>query len=345
MKYEAAKLKDISKALGLSVSTISRALHDSHEISEATKKMVRDYAESINYRPNPIAVSLREKRTRSIGVIIAEIANSFFSQIINGIESVAFIKGYNVIITQSLESYERELNNINFLASHSVDGCLITVSTETSNYDHITKLYKNGFPVVFFDRVVEEIKTHKISIDNFKGAYDATTELIKCGFKRIAMLANAEHLSITQERLAGYKKALTDAGCAVDNSLIKYCRHGGMIYEEVEQSMNEAMQLSNTPDAFFAASDKLTTNFVRYCTAKKIKIPDELGLIGFSNLDLTDLLVPSLSVIRQPAFEMGRIATELLIKTIEARRPIVDFERKILQPELLIRESSKKRKK
>jgi LacI family transcriptional regulator len=343
MKYEAVKLKDLSKALGLSVSTISRALRDSYEISEETKKIVREYAEKINYHPNPVAVSLREKRSRSIGVVIAEIANSFFSQIINGVESVAYNKGYNVIITQSLESYEREIRNIDFLASRSVDGCLISVSTETKNFEHITHLYKNGFPFVCFDRVIDEMKTHKVSIDNYKGAYDATTELVKKGFRHIAMLANAEHLSITQERFSGYVKALTDGGLQVDETIIQYCKHGGMIYGEIEQAMKTIMQSRKKPDAFFAASDKLTTNFVRYCRAKKIKIPDELGLIGFSNLDLTDLLSPSLSVIKQPAFEMGKIAAELLIKTIEAKRPVTDFEIKILEPQLLIRESSVKK--
>ena len=308
MKYEAVKLKDISKALGLSVSTISRALRDSYEISEETKKIVREYAEKINYHPNPVAVSLREKRSRSIGVVIAEVANSFFSQIINGVESVAYNNGYNVIITQSLESYEREIRNIDFLASRSVDGCLISVSTETKDFDHIKKLYKNGFPFVCIDRVIEEMKTHKVSIDNFKVAYDATTELVRKGFKRIALLANAEHLSITQERFSGYAKALTDGGLQVDETIIQYCKHGGMIYEEIEHAMETIMQSHIKPDAFFAASDKLTTNFVRYCKAKKIKIPDKLELIGFSNLDLTDLLSPSLSVIKQPAFEMGKIA-------------------------------------
>ncbi|SFP85224.1 LacI family DNA-binding transcriptional regulator [Parafilimonas terrae] len=344
MKYEAAKLKDISKVLGLSVSTISRALNDSYEISEKTKKLVREYAEKINYRPNPVAVSLREKRSRSIGVIIAEIANSFFSQMINGVESVAHAKGYNVIITQSLESYERELSNLEFLASRSVDGCLISVSTETKNFDHITRLHKRGFPFVCFDRIIDDIKTHKVSIDNFKGAYDATKELVKSGFKRIAMLGNAEHLSITQERLSGYKAALADAGLVFDESLIRYCLHGGMIYGEVEQAMNELMSLRKKPDTFFAASDKLTTNFVRYCKAKKISIPNKLGLVGFSNLDLTDLLTPALSVIRQPAFEMGEAAAELLIKLIEAKRPPADFENMVLPPELLIRGSSERKK-
>jgi LacI family transcriptional regulator len=239
---------------------------------------------------------------------------------------------------------ERETDNINFLASRSVDGCLISVSTETKNYDYITKLHKSGFPFVCFDRIIEELNTYKVSIDNFKGAYDATTELIKNGFKRIAMLCNAPQLSITTERLSGYKKALTDAGLPVEENMIKYCEHGGMIYDEVAQAMTELLSADKKPDALFAASDKLTTNFVRYCKAKNIKIPSKLALVGFSNLDLTDLLSPSLSVIRQPAFEMGRIAAEFLIKTIEAKRPVVDFEITTLQPELLVRQSSKKKK-
>jgi len=340
MKYEAARLKDISKALGLSPSTISRALNDSYEISEKTKKIVREYAEKINYHPNPVAVSLREKSSRSIGVIIAEIANSFFSQMINGVESAAHAGGYNVIITQSLESYDRELSSLEFLASRSVDGCLISVSTETENFDHVTRLYDKGLPFVCFDRIIEEMKTHKVSSDNFKGAYDATAELLKNGFKHIAMLGNAEHLSITQERLAGYKKALADADILFDRSLVRFCLHGGRIYDEVEQAMNKLMSLHKRPDAFFTASDKLTTNVIRYCSHRKICIPDNLGLIGFSNLDIADLLTPSLSVVRQPAFEMGKTAAELLIKLIESKRQPVDFENRVLAPQLLIRGSS-----
>ncbi|MBS1749596.1 MAG: LacI family DNA-binding transcriptional regulator [Bacteroidetes bacterium] len=340
MKYEAAKLKDISKALGLSISTISRALNDSYEISEKTKKKVREYAREINYRPNPVAVSLRDKRSRSIGVIIAEIANSFFSQMINGVDSVAHNRGYNVIITQTHESYHRELSNLNFLASSSVDGCLISVSTETENFDHIIHLHEKGLPFVCFDRIVEGIKTHKVSFDNFRGAYEATNELLKNRYKRIAMLGNASHLSITQERLEGYKNALEDAGILFDQSMVRYCLHGGMIYDEVKKAVDELMHLRKKPDALFTASDKLTTNIIRYCNNRKIRIPEKLGLIGFSNLDIADLLTPSISVIRQPAFEMGRSAAELLIKLIESKHPPVDFENKVFPPEMLIRQSS-----
>ena len=343
MKFEAVTIKDIAKALGLSTSTVSRALRDSYEISPETKQVVLDYAKQINYRPNPIALSLKEKRSRSIGVIVSEIANSFFSQIINGIESIAYSKGYNAIISQSMESYEREVINMDFLSSRSVDGFLLSVSTETNDFSHIMELYDRGLPIVCFDRVVDAINTHKVIVDNFKGAYDATAHLAKNGYRRIAILGNSEYLSITKERLAGYTQALADAKLPFDEQLVKHCPHGGMIYKEVEQAMNELLALKHKPDAIFASADKLTTNFMRYCKARHLLIPDDMAVIGFSNLDLTDLLSPPLSVVRQPAFEMGKIAAELLINMIESKRPVTEFENRILPTELIIRESSMKK--
>ncbi|MEO6314688.1 MAG: LacI family DNA-binding transcriptional regulator [Chitinophagaceae bacterium] len=345
MKFEAVTIKDIAKALGLSTSTVSRALRDSYEISPETKQMVLEYAKQINYRPNPIALSLKERRSRSIGVIISEIANSFFSQIINGIESTAYSKGYNVIISQSRESYQREVINMDFLSSRSIDGFLISVSTETEDFAHIRDLYDRGLPIVFVDRVIDSIDTHKVIADNFKGAYDATTHLIKNGYKRIAHLANSEYLSITKERAAGYRQALEDAKMDLNEGYLQHCLHGGMIYDEVDYAMNELMNHKHKPDAVFASADKLTTNCMRYCRAKGIVIPDDLAIVGFSNLDLTELLSPSLSVVRQPAFEMGEVSAELLIKTIESKRPLTEFETRVLPAELFIRDSSAKKSK
>jgi LacI family transcriptional regulator len=344
MKFEAVTIKDIAKALGLSTSTVSRALRDSYEISPETKQAVLEYARQINYRPNPIALSLKEKRSRSIGVVVSEIANSFFSQAINGIESIAYSKGYHVIITQSLESYEREVMNMQFLSSRSVDGCLISVSSETNDFSHLSDLYQRGLPIVCFDRVVEDIACHKVSVDNVQGAYDATSHLIRSGFRRIAFLANAEVLSITRERQAGYRKALEDHGLPFDPSIIQYCTHGGMRLEEVEQAVQGLLQQPAGPDAIFASSDKLTTNCMRYFRKEKIRVPEDMGVIGFSNLDLTDLLAPPLSVVRQPAYEMGRLAAELLIRVIESKKPETAFEKRVLPTELLVRESSLKGK-
>jgi DNA-binding LacI/PurR family transcriptional regulator len=342
MKFEAVTIKDIAKALGLSTSTVSRALRDSYEISPETKKLVLDYAEKSHYHPNPIALSLKERRSRSIGVIVCEIANSFFSQTINGIESIAYNNGYNVIISQSRESADREMLNLQYLTSRSVDGLIISVSTETKDFSFFKELHDRGMPIVFFDRIVDEIQTHKVIVDNYKGAYDATTHLIQNGYKRIATLSNPAVLSIGKERLAGYKAALADNGMAINEAMIKYCQHGGMIVQEVEAAIEELLEQKQRPDAIVASADKLTTNCLRILKAKGLSVPDDIGLIGFSNTDLTELLDPPLSVIKQPAFEMGEIATGLLLQMIESKRPITEFETRVLTTELLIRGSTKR---
>ncbi len=341
MKFEAVTIKDIAKALSLSTSTVSRALRDSYEISAETKKLVLEYAREINYRPNPIALSLKEKRSRSIGVIVCEIANTFFSQTINGIESVAYDKGYNVIISQSHESYVREVIDLQYLASRSIDGLLISVTTETKDFSHLRELHERGFPIVFFDRVVDEIKTHKVVANNHKAAFEAASHLIRKGYKNIANLANAPNLRITQERVEGYRKALSGNGLKVEESLIQYCEHGGLIYEEVEEALDKLYNQKPLPDAIIATADKLTTSCLRYFAKKGLKVPDDVALIGFSNSDLTELLNPPLTVIRQHAFKMGEIATQLLLSQIESKRPVVDFETIVLDTELIIRQSSR----
>lgn len=343
MKFEAVTIKDIAKALGLSTSTVSRALRDSYEISPETKKLVQEYAEKINYHPNPIALSLKERRSRSIGVIVCEIANSFFSQIINGVESIAYTNGYNVIIAQSRESADREMMNLQYLTSRSIDGLIVSVSTETKDFSYFKELSEKGLPIVFFDRIVDEINTHKVIVDSYTGAYEATIHLIKNGYRRIAAVSNPELLSITRERLAGYKAALSDSGIPEDDTMIKFCQHGGMIVAEVEEVMKELLKGKQRPDAIIATADKLTTGCLRILKAKGISVPDEMGLIGFSNTDLTELLDPPLSVVRQPAFEMGELATNLLLQLIESKRPVTEFETKVLASELLIRGSTSKK--
>ncbi len=345
MKFEALTIKDIAKALGLSTSTVSRALRDSYEISPETKRIVLEYAEKNNYHPNPIALSLKERRSRSIGVIVCEIANSYFSQVINGIESIAYNNGYNVTIAQSRESFDREILNLQYLTSRSIDGLIISVSTETKDFSYLKELHVKGMPIVFFDRIVDEIDTHKVITDNFKGAYDATTHLIHQGYQRIAAVSNPAELSITKERMAGYKAALSDNGMPINDALIKYCQHGGMVFSEVEEVVNELFDLPQQPDAFFATADKLTTNCLRLLRARKISVPGDMGLLGFSNTELAEFLDPPLSIIRQPAFEMGEVAMGLLLKLIESKRPVTEFETKILSTELLIRGSTRKMKK
>lgn len=343
MKFEAVTIKDIAKALGISTSTVSRALRDSHEISPETKQLVLECAEKLNYRPNPIALSLKERRSRSIGVVVCEIANNFFSQVINGIESIAYDRGYNVIISQTRESYDREVIDLQYLASRSVDGLLISLSTETNDLNHIKDLHSKGLPIVFFDRITEEINTHRVIVDNFKAAFDATEHLIRNGHKRIGVLTNSEFLSITQERVAGYKDALIRNGIKVDENYIQHCFYGGMLFEEIEDAINKLYTLKNKPEAIFATSDKLTTGCLKTLKRRGLRIPDEVAVVGFSNTDIAELIDPPLTVVRQPAFEMGKAATDLLLQLIESKRPIKEFEKRIMTPELQIRESSIKK--
>jgi LacI family transcriptional regulator len=338
--YEAITIKDIAKALGLSTSTVSRALRGSYEISSETKRMVIEYAEQFNYRPNPIALSLKERRSRSIGVVVCEIANNFFSQAINGIESIAYNRGYHVIISQSHESYEREVVISEHLASRSVDGLLVSLSTETEQIAHFKNLHDKGFPIVFFDRITDEIDTYKVVADNFKGAYDATQHLIDSGYKKIAHLTSASHLSISKERLNGYKAALAANQINVNEAYIKNCNHGGMIYKELEEAVKSLVNLKDKPEAIFSAGDRLTVSCLAALKAIGLKVPDDIALVGFSNSPLVELLNPSLTSVKQPAFEMGQVATELLIKLIESKRPVTEFEKIVLQTEVNIRDSS-----
>ncbi|MEX6688849.1 LacI family DNA-binding transcriptional regulator [Danxiaibacter flavus] len=343
MRIEATTIKDIAHALGLSKSTVSRALRDSYEISDMTKQLVLGYAKTINYTPNPIAVSLKARKSKSIGVVVPEIADSFFSQVINGIESVANEKGYTVMITQSLETEEGEINNISFLALRSVDGCLASVSEETNDFSHFCDLHKKGLPIVFFDRIVECVQSHAVTVENVQAAYEGTAHLLKNNYRKIAFIANAPNLYITTKRFEGYLKALREYGVPYDENMINYCPHGGRYYEEVESVLKSLLSKQHRPDAIFLSTDKLTTSFLRCCKNLGLKIPEDFALVGFSNLDITDLMQPSLTVLRQPAFEMGRRAAMLLIKAIETKRTDIDCENECLPAQLIIGDSSKAR--
>ena len=335
--FEPVTIKDIAKALGLSTSTVSRALRDTYEISSATKKLVTDYAKQIGYKPNPIALSLKERRSKSIGVVVSEVANSYFSQAIDGIESIAYDKGYHVIISQTHESYEREVINVNHLASRGVDGLLVSLSSQTSDISHLKSLHEKGLPIVFFDRVADEIVTDKVIADNEKGAYNATSHLIASGYKKIAHLTSSSHLSISIERLSGYKKALSDHNIELNEAYIKYCPHGGMIYEETETAIKELLALKEKPDAIFVAGDRLSTGCLSVFKNLSVKVPDDMAIAGFSNSDVLDLFNPSLTSVRQPAYEIGQQATEMLLRLIEAKYPVEEFEKKVLDTNLFIR--------
>lgn len=311
---DAITIKDIARALNLSTSTISRALRDSHEISPDTKRLVMDYATQMNYRPNSIALSLKESRSRAIGVVVPEIANYFFSQAINGIEAVAYNRGYHVFIFQSHELREREVLSVRQAVDRKVDGLLLSLSSETADISHLTDLHRQHFPIVLFDRVSNDLGTPCIVADDFGGAFAATEHLIQTGRKRIALITIPPYISISRERLAGYRAALAHYGLTYDENLVRYAGFGQY---EVDSLVDELLRQNSRPDAIFTVSDRLTLSCLRALCARNIAIPGAVALIGFTNLPVADLLAPSLSTVGQPAEEIGHLAAEQLIDLVE----------------------------
>lgn len=342
MKSTKLTMRDIAKALNLSVSTVSKALSDSYEISPVTRNRVLEFVAQQNYVPNPIAKSLKYGESKSVGVVLSTVDNHFYCKVIDGIESVAHQHGYNIIISQSHESFEREVLNVKNLTSRAIDGLLISPSAETTDYSFLKSLQEEGLKMVLFDRVSDKIETHKVASDNFEAAYRATSHLIESGFKKIAHICGSPNISITLDRLDGYKKALLDANREIDQRYIQYCPHSGRTVEEVEQAIMNLLNLKQPPDAVFTATDRITTKTFFFLKRKKIKIPEQIAILGFTNTQLADVISPSLSRVKQPAFEMGQIAMQKLLELIKRKNFIPDYETIVLNTELEFYESTEK---
>lgn len=341
MKKHTATIKDIARKLGISPSTVSRALQDHFEISEKTKQRVRQVAKELNYQPNSLALSLRNSKSHTIGVVIPEIIHFFFSTIISGIEDIAHKRGYNVIITQSNESYEREVTNVQTLYNNRVDGLLISISMETHNYNHIQNLQERGMPIVFFDRTTDskKIKSSSVTVDDFLGGYQATQHLIKQGYTRIAHLAGPSNLFIMNERLKGYKKALKDANLPFDKDMVIYNKS-----MEEKSAFNATYELfkHKNPNAIFASNDVAAMEVIKAAQKYGKNVPLDLGVVGFSNWKFTQLTKPSITTIEQPGFQIGQQATEILLKQIESNETKPKIETIKLKTRLIFRESTKK---
>jgi LacI family transcriptional regulator len=337
MKYNSITIIDIAKALGVSKSTVSRALQNSHDINAVTREKILAYAGQNNYEPNPIAKGLQQQQTFSIGVVVPELKNNFFAQAIEGIDSIAYENGYQTIISQTYESLPREVETVRHLANRSVDGLIVSVSAETNEYEHLKMMHKKGMPIVFFDRVPEEFDTHKVVNDNKKGAYMATELLIKKGYRRIFHVANSKFLSISEERIAGYRNALADYKIPYTDKLVYHCEQGGMDTEAVAEDILKCLKSKPRPDALFSSGDRITTIVYHILKKAGYHIPNDIAFIGFSNNTMVELFDPSITFIRQPAYEMGRAAAELLLQLINSKKPTRVFEKRVLQPHLVDR--------
>jgi LacI family transcriptional regulator len=330
-------IKDIAKSLKLSVSTVSRALRGGSEIKKETREIVQELAARLQYSPNPIALSLKEKRSKVIGVIVPEIANTFCSSSIAGIEEVAYRCGYHVTIFQTHETYDREVINSQLVNSRRMDGLIIAVSNETNNYKHIADLIDKGIPVVMFDRVHEKIHTHKVVVDDTRGAYLATEHLIKEGYRKIAHVTISKNLSITKNRLKGFRNALAKHKVPVNNDWIKHCNFNPTAIDEAILSLFTG---DDKPDAIMASVERVVMRCVVVLKELNLRIPQDCALIGFSDNPLNDYLSPSLSSISQPTFEIGKRSAELLIDLIESKTPPAKYQTLQLETILNIRGSS-----
>ena len=333
MSFEKFTLKDIAKALNLSTSTVSRALRDSYEISEDTKKKVLAYAQKVNFQVNPIARSLKERKSNTIGVIVSEISNNFFSQVIEGIESVAYEKNYQVVITQSHESSKQEKLLVEHLFMRSVDGLLMTLSAESNETPYLEQLVNSGFPIVFFDRVPEKFDTHKVIADNTKGGSDAVEYLVRKGCRRIAHITGSQNLSTNRERLEGFKKGLKSNGFPYEEQAVKYCQHGGADVVEIEAAIRDLNDYDY--DGIFISGDRLTTGYLQALNRMTGLITRKHRIIGFTNSKVVDIFNPPITAVKQPAIEMGERAAKLLIAQIEAKYPIEEYETIMLPVEIV----------
>jgi DNA-binding LacI/PurR family transcriptional regulator len=339
MKNEQITIKDIAKALNISTSTVSRALRNHPDISDETKKAVADLAKQLQYHPNSIASSLRNKKTETIGIVVPEIIHTFFASVIAGVEEIAYQEGYKVIICQSNENYQKEIVNMQTLISARVDGILVSISNQTKEYEHFRLALNRKIPLVFFDRVSEELDTTKVVVNDYEGAMTATQYLIDTGCKRIAHLSGPQNLEICRQRKAGYLETLKKNGVLIDESLIVACN---LEQQDAAEATEKLLKLENIPDAIFAVTDPVAIG--AHLTIRKhgLKMPEQISLMGFTNDAVSEIIEPSITTMAQPSFEMGRVATKQLLYQI--RHKNAKHERLELKTTLIARNSTKKHK-
>lgn len=328
-------LKDLARKLRLSVSTVSRALRDVPDINPETRKQVLALAEELNYEPNFIAKSLVNKQTKVIGVILPVIASRYFANALSGMMEVANSRGYHIMFCQSDECPEKELNSIRKLVSTRIDGLLISVSKDTRDPEPFLKVQQKGIPVVFFDRALESVTATKVTVNQHNGAFRVVEHLIQRGYTRIAHIAGPRQLAIAIDRLNGYKAALKKYDLPVNENFILHCEK---FQEDALEMVKQLFRNDEKPDAIFAVNDSSAIICMKYLQSLGYRIPHDIAVAGYNNDPVSEVVWPPLTTIMQPSFEVGKVATQLLIDEIEHSTKI--YHEKILNSELIIRSSS-----
>ncbi|SNR22832.1 LacI family DNA-binding transcriptional regulator [Flavobacterium sp. ov086] len=336
-------LKQIAKELDVSISTVSKSLRNSLEIGEETRLKVQAFAKFYNYKPNNIALSLKNRKTKSIGIIIPEIVHYFFSTVINGIEQVANENGYSVVICLSDDSFDKEVLNMEMLANGSIDGFIMSLSKETQykgDFHHITEVINQGMPVVMFDRVTNDILCDKVIIDDKAAAYEAVQSLIDNGRKKIALVTTVDYVSVGKLRTDGYEKALLDNGLPFNEDLI-------IKIEDVDTCEITISQLLHDRafDAVFAVNELFAVTIIKTASKMGLKIPEDLAVIAFTDGIISKYSTPSITTVSQSGEKMGNKAAKMLIERLEAEHDDDDEENEnytteVIETHLIQREST-----
>ena len=335
-------LKQIALELGVSVSTVSKALNDSPEISEPTKIKIQEFAKLKNYKPNITAINLKNRSTRTIGVIIPNILNSFFAKVFTGIEEVADQKGYNIITCISNESLAKEIHTMQMLSNSTVDGFILSISEEAQKlheYQHFNDIIKDGTPIVMFDRIANEVNCDKVVVDDFESAINATQHLIDTGCKRIALFSSIDNLSVGKLRAKGYFEALQKNDVAIDMDLVVLAD----TEEEFDIKVTDLFK-NNKIDGIFAVNEHVSVAGIKMGLKNGYKIPDNLSVIGFADGVWSRRLTPSLSTVSQHGPEIGRAAATLLIEKLKNKSDEYNYKTTVIETELRERESTRKLK-
>jgi DNA-binding LacI/PurR family transcriptional regulator len=337
MKRHQVTIVDIARKLNLSKSTVSRVLTGHASVSDKTRKAVLELAGQLDYQRNMLSVSLLNKKSNTIGIIVPEFMSSYFPQVIIGAQEVATQEGYNTIICHSNEMYATEVANTKLMLANQVDGLLVSITKETRNFDHLKIFERKGIPIVFFNRVCEDMNVPKVVVDDYEGAFRAVEHLIKRKKKRIAHLAGPDTLSISVKRLRGYRDALKKYNIPIDEELIiPY----DLTIAKVKIYVNHLLQLDNPPDAIFAINDPTAIEALQIVKKKGLQVPKDIAIVGFSNDFISGLIDPPLTTVSQPVREIGNTAARLLIDQIS--RDVSEWKSiiRVLKTELIVRKSS-----
>lgn len=338
-KEKEVTIYDLARKLNISIATVSRALKDDPVVSKKTKKKIFDLAEEMGYRSNHFARNLRNQRTDTIGVIVPRLNSYFMSTVIAGIENVANSEGYNLIISQSSESAQKEMNSARTMFNNRVDGLLVSLAYDTEDISHFDTFYRKGVPIIFFDRVAEQDMGTNVLIDNRKAAYEATKHLIQQGCKRIAHITATPKRNVYIDRLEGYKKALADHHLPFTDELLII---GNLSQEAGAAAAEQITGMEHRPDGVFVANDNCAVGCILALKQAGVKIPEDIAFVGFNNDPVSKVVEPNLTTINYPGYEMGEVAARNLINHLNGIATITATNTILLRSELIVRGSSKK---